>query len=147
MSPVTCHFRVTLIPIMNVRLRAELFIWKLIIVCMWMKTNFRNKNYAQSLAFITRFKATRKWPVCQRCLSTAVAIFSHTNSTIKVGVCVLLCSKHWANSPSVACDPGLASWPYAGYGTKSSGNYSRRELHAWCRARTGPSFGCGTRGL
>ena len=27
-----------------------------------MKTNFHNKNFALSLAFIMRFKATPKWP-------------------------------------------------------------------------------------
>ena len=27
-----------------------------------MKTNFHNKNFALSLAFILRLKATRKWP-------------------------------------------------------------------------------------
>ena len=28
-----------------------------------MKTNFRDKNFALSLAFIVRVKATRKWPI------------------------------------------------------------------------------------
>ena len=28
-----------------------------------MKTNYHNKNFALSLAFITRFNATRKWPI------------------------------------------------------------------------------------
>ena len=28
-----------------------------------MKTNFHNKNYARSLAFVMRFKASRKWPI------------------------------------------------------------------------------------
>ena len=28
-----------------------------------MATNFHNKKYARSLAFITRFKVARKWPV------------------------------------------------------------------------------------
>ena len=28
-----------------------------------MKTNFDNKNFAVSLAFIMRFKETRKWPI------------------------------------------------------------------------------------
>ena len=28
-----------------------------------MKTNFRNKRFALNLAFITRFKATRKWAI------------------------------------------------------------------------------------
>ena len=28
-----------------------------------MKTNFHNKNFALSLAFIMRFKATRKWRI------------------------------------------------------------------------------------
>ena len=32
-------------------------------VCIWMKTNFREKSFALSLIFIMRFKATRKWPI------------------------------------------------------------------------------------
>ena len=28
-----------------------------------MKANFHNKNFALSLAFIMRFRATRKWPI------------------------------------------------------------------------------------
>ena len=31
-----------------------------------MKTNFHNKNFAFSLAFIMRFKATRKWSIAKR---------------------------------------------------------------------------------
>ena len=30
-----------------------------------MVTNFHNKNFALSLTFIMRFKATRKWPIGQ----------------------------------------------------------------------------------
>ena len=29
-----------------------------------MKTNFHDKKFALSLAFIMRFKATQKWPIC-----------------------------------------------------------------------------------
>ena len=36
---------------------------KISFVCTWMKTNFQNKIFALSLAFIMRFTATRKWPV------------------------------------------------------------------------------------
>ena len=34
-----------------------------------MKTNFHNKNFALSLAFIMRFKATRKWTISMRSLT------------------------------------------------------------------------------
>ena len=36
---------------------------KISFVCMKMKTNFHNKNFALSLAFTVRFKASRKWPI------------------------------------------------------------------------------------
>ena len=36
---------------------------KITFVYMSMKTNFHNKKFALSLAFIMRFKATQKWPI------------------------------------------------------------------------------------
>ena len=48
---------------MKVRLSAKLFIWKFCFLCVWVKTNFHIKNFALSLAFIMRFKATRKWSI------------------------------------------------------------------------------------
>ena len=35
-----------------------------------MKINFHNKNFALSLAFIMRFKATRKWPISYKPLAS-----------------------------------------------------------------------------
>ena len=53
---------------MKTRLSAH-SLWKLVLihmkisfVCMWMKTNFHNEDFALSLAFIMRFTVTRKWP-------------------------------------------------------------------------------------
>ena len=55
------HFRVAVNLITKARLTAKLFTWKL--VCLRMNENsFRYKSFAQSLAFIMRFKATQKWP-------------------------------------------------------------------------------------
>ena len=41
--------------------KCKTFHMKISFVCMWMKTNFHNTNFALSLAFIMRFTATRKW--------------------------------------------------------------------------------------
>ena len=43
--------------------KCKTFHMKISFVCIWMKTNFHNKNFALSLAFIMRFKATRKWSI------------------------------------------------------------------------------------
>ena len=43
--------------------KCKTFHMKISFVCILMKTNFHNKNFALSLAFIIRFKATRKWSV------------------------------------------------------------------------------------
>ena len=43
--------------------KCKTFHMKISFLCIWMKTNFHNKNFALSLAFIMRFKATRKWPI------------------------------------------------------------------------------------
>ena len=59
------HFRVAVNLIMKARLSAKAFHMKIIFVCVWMKTNFHNKSFALSLAFIMRFTATRKWPIRQ----------------------------------------------------------------------------------
>ena len=59
------HIRVAVNFPMKARLSTKLFIWKLVLFA-W---NFRNKNFALSLAFIMRFKATRKWPIVQHKLS------------------------------------------------------------------------------
>ena len=54
---------------MKARLSAQSLLWKLVFihvkigfVCIWIKTNFYNKDCALSLAFIMTFAVTRKWP-------------------------------------------------------------------------------------
>ena len=39
------------------------FHMKISFVCITMKTHFHTKNFAHSLAFIMRFRATRKWSI------------------------------------------------------------------------------------
>ena len=43
--------------------KCKTFHMKISFVCIWMKTYFHDKNFALSLAFIMRFKATRKWSI------------------------------------------------------------------------------------
>ena len=45
-----------------------------------MKTNFHNKNFALSLAFILRFKATRMWPIMS--LWRLIVIIYHANKSL-----------------------------------------------------------------
>ena len=51
---------------------AHLFIWKLVFICMRIKTNFRMKGWAPGLAFKKRQKVIRKWPIyiCNRVKET-----------------------------------------------------------------------------
>ena len=56
------HFRVAVDLTMKARL-SKTFHMKISFVCIWMKTNIHNKNFALNLAFIMRFKAARKWPI------------------------------------------------------------------------------------
>ena len=61
-----------------------------------MKTNFHNKNFAFSLTFIMRFKATRKWPIYECDMSflftkegkRMTITFSHSI------LAVILCSRY-----------------------------------------------------
>ena len=41
----------------------NVFHMKISFVCIRMKTNFHNKNFALSLPFKMRFEANRKWPI------------------------------------------------------------------------------------
>ena len=52
-------------------LSAKAFHMKISFVCIRMKTNFHNKNFALSLAFIMSFTATRKWPIEKPCVLAA----------------------------------------------------------------------------
>ena len=45
--------------------KCKAFHMKISFVCIWMKTNFYNKNFELGLAFIVRFKATQKWRITQ----------------------------------------------------------------------------------
>ena len=47
--------------ILKASLSAKAFHMKIRFVCLCMKTNFHNKNFALSLGFIIRFASTRKW--------------------------------------------------------------------------------------
>ena len=52
-----------------------------------MKTNFHNKIFALSLAFIIRFKGTQKWPILVPCLT-----YAHIKSVSTEG---LILSDQW----------------------------------------------------
>ena len=60
MGEIIGHFPVALNLIVKARLSAKL---KISFHSYANKTNFHDKNFALSLAFITRFTATRKWPI------------------------------------------------------------------------------------
>ena len=45
-----------------------------------MKTNFHNKNFALSLAFILRFRASWKWPITS--LGRLIVIIYHVNKRL-----------------------------------------------------------------
>ena len=50
-------------PLYESEAKCKAFHMKISFACIWMKTNFHNKNFALSLVFIMRFTATRKWPI------------------------------------------------------------------------------------
>ena len=52
--------------------KCKSFLMTISFVCKWIKTNFHNKNFALSLAFIMRFKATVTWETITgyRCTSS-----------------------------------------------------------------------------
>ena len=47
----------------STKAKCKTFHMKISFVCIGMKTNFHNKNFALSLAFVMRFKATQKWSI------------------------------------------------------------------------------------
>ena len=57
------HFRITFGLFFKASPGAHLFIWKLVFICMWMKTNFHMKRWAPGLALKKRPKVIRKWPI------------------------------------------------------------------------------------
>ena len=64
----TGHFRITFGLFLKASPGAHPFIWKLVFICMWMKTNFHMKGWAPGLALKKRPKVIRKWPIscCDR---------------------------------------------------------------------------------
>ena len=48
--------------------KCKAFHMKISFDCIRMKTNFHTKNFALSLTFIMRLKATRKWPIVQQAI-------------------------------------------------------------------------------
>ena len=74
------------------------FHMKISFVCIWMKTNFHNKNFALSLAFIMRFKATRKWSITcheQFIISLIFRVFLNEMKIVR--------SQCWVNHSQVVC--------------------------------------------
>ena len=58
---------------------------KISFVCIWMKTNFHNKNFALSLAFIMMSTATRKWPIEQQSFAESYKIHGNFLHISRVG--------------------------------------------------------------
>ena len=118
--------------------KCKAFHTKVIFVCIWVKTNFHNKNFAFSLAFIMRFKATRKWPIRWCCCSNAgneqrkLPIFTEQIiwlyvSTGHVGPCVRcvpLYLSFWSVFSSCDGDPVLPP-------CKSSGGVKLTSSPGW----------------
>ena len=57
------HFQITFGLFFKASPGAHPFIWKLVFICMWMKTNFHMKGWAPGLAFKRRPKVIRQWPI------------------------------------------------------------------------------------
>ena len=57
------HFRIISGLFFKASPGAHLFIWKLVFICMWMKTNFHMKGWAPGLALKKRLTVIRKWPI------------------------------------------------------------------------------------
>ena len=57
------HFRITFGLFFKASPGAHLFIWKLVCICMWIKTNFHMKGWAPRLALKKRPKVIRKWSI------------------------------------------------------------------------------------
>lgn len=60
------HFRIPFGLVFKACPSYYLFIWKLVCICMWMKTNFQTKGWAPGLAFKKRPMVIRKWLIPQR---------------------------------------------------------------------------------
>ena len=57
------RFRIILGLFFKVSPGAHFFIWKLVFICMWIKTNFHMKGWAPGLALKKRPRVIRKWPI------------------------------------------------------------------------------------
>ena len=62
-SPIVGHFRNTFGLFFKASPGAHLFIWKLVFICMWIKTNFPMKGWALALALKKRPKVFGKWSI------------------------------------------------------------------------------------
>ena len=57
------HFQVTFSLSFKARPGAQPFIWKWVLICMWMNSHFHMKGWAPRLDLRKRIKAIRKWPI------------------------------------------------------------------------------------
>ena len=57
------HFRITFGLFFKASPGAHPFIWKLVFICVWMKTIFHMKGWAPGLSLKKRPKVIRKWPI------------------------------------------------------------------------------------
>ena len=82
--PTMGHFRITLGLFFKASPGAHLFIWKLVLIHMQMKTNFHMKRWAPRLAFKKRLTVIRKWPISSKSLTARTLQFEvHSHSACK----------------------------------------------------------------
>ena len=88
--------------------KCKTFHSKISFVCIWMKINFHNKNFALSLAFIMRLKATRKCSIAPTIglrgdwiqAKSATLFRRHSNVTYVLHTAKII------NGVKVSCDNG-----------------------------------------
>ena len=74
------HFRVSLSLSFKASLRAKFLLWYLVLISIWIKTDFHNKDFALALKW--RLRCTRKWPI----LSIKINYRNHVQIMIKRNV-------------------------------------------------------------
>ena len=87
------HVRVAFEPHYESEAKCKAFHVKISFVCKRMKTHFDNKNFGRNLAFIMRFKATRKWPIVYTVRSLCLSKCSKCGHSSISSLLVLLCDK------------------------------------------------------
>ena len=92
---------------------------KVSFVCIWMKTNFHDKNFGLSLAFIMRFKAARKWSIVHSWHWPATLIIRQRMSEIRV---------EESNGTAIFGDKISENWVYLARLRSRSGNRNNRKL-------------------